>query len=144
LEASRLLEVALAGLPAGDRHCAIERVPEHSEIFATASRLSPHTREVRIPAVGAPTGRPLRDGDLRQVTWTIDHPEDDRIGSPIERRRQRLLRLLIEADDEGAVPSIDQLAEALDVSESTVRRDLTALRQAGHLVTTRGQRSRVS
>jgi DNA-binding SARP family transcriptional activator/DNA-binding transcriptional ArsR family regulator len=144
LEAHRLLEIALSGLHAGEREVAVERVPEHREIVAAGSRLSPHTRQVRLPAVGAPTGRPLGDGDLRRVTWTIDHPEDDRVASPIDRRRQRLLRLLIEAGDGGAVPSIDHLAEALGVSDSTVRRDLTALRQVGHRVTTRGQRLRVS
>jgi DeoR/GlpR family transcriptional regulator of sugar metabolism len=82
--------------------------------------------------------------DLRPITWTIDHPDDDTVDSPIERRRQRVLRLLTEADEAGVAPSIEHLAKALEVSGATVRRDLDALREAGHRVTTRGQRPQVS
>jgi DNA-binding transcriptional ArsR family regulator len=78
------------------------------------------------------------------VVWTIDHPDDARLASPIERRRRRLLRLLAEAGDRGAAPSIEHMAAALEVSDSTVRRDLAALRDAGHMVATRGQRRQVS
>lgn len=144
LEAHRLLNIALTGLHTEERKSAVESVPEHSEIVAAGNRLSTHIIQVRLPAVGAPTGRPLEGDDLRSVTWTIGHPEDDRVASPIDRRRRRLLRLLAEADNEDAVPSMDQLARALGVSGSTVRRDLAALRQAGYRVTTRGQRRRVS
>jgi DNA-binding transcriptional ArsR family regulator len=144
LEAHRLLDITLEGLSAEDRAGAVARVPEHREIVTAGSRLSPHIIQVRLPAVGAPTGRPLQDDDLRPVTWTIDHPKDERFVSPIDRRRARVLRLLVEASHEGAVPSIDHLAEALGVSGSTVGRDLAALRQAGQPVTTRGQRPRAS
>jgi predicted ATPase/biotin operon repressor len=144
LEAHLLLDTALAGLSPDERDGALQRVPEHREIVAAAIRLSPQQIQVLLPAVGTPTGRPLGKDDLRRVNWTIDHPEDDRVASPIDRRRMRLLRLLNEADHEAATPSIDHLAGALGVSESTVRRDLAALRQAGHPVSTRGQRRRVS
>jgi DNA-binding SARP family transcriptional activator len=142
--AHRLLETTLEGLPIEWFEAAVKRVPEHREIVAAGIRLSPQTIEVQLPAVGAPTGRPLGDADLRQVTWTIDHPDDDRIASSIDRRRRRLLRLLTEAADEGAAPSIEHLAMALGVSGSTVGRDLDVLRRADHRVTTRGQRQRVS
>jgi DeoR/GlpR family transcriptional regulator of sugar metabolism len=79
---------------------------------------------------------------LRPVTWTLSHPEDDRIDHPMERRRRRLLRLLTEASNAGTVPSIDLLADALEVSAATVRRDLTALRQQGQPFSTRGQSQR--
>jgi biotin operon repressor len=144
LKAHSLLDIALAGLTDDERDGAIRRVPEHREIVTAAARLSPQQIQVLLPAVGTPTGRPLGKDDLRRVNWTIDHPEDDRVASPIDRRRMRLLRLLNEADDEAATPSIDHLARALGVSESTVRRDLAGLRLAGHPVSTRGQRQRVS
>ncbi len=144
LKAHSLLDIALAGLPRDAREDALRRVPEHREIVSGWTRNSPQQIQVRLPAVGVPTGRPLGDADLRRVIWTIDDPEDDRVTSPIDRRRKKLLRLLTEADDEGAVPSIDHLARALGVSDSTVRRDLSALRHAGHRVSTRGQRERVS
>ncbi|RLC91285.1 MAG: hypothetical protein DRI79_03270 [Chloroflexi bacterium] len=55
-------------------------------------------------------------------------------------RRHRLLRLLREAADQAAAPTVPALAAALDVSERTVKRDLAALRAAGHDVHTRGSR----
>jgi DNA-binding transcriptional ArsR family regulator len=139
-----LLEVSLAGLSPEHRAEAMVRVPEHGEIVAAATLIAPRTVEVHLPAVEAPTGRPLEDDETRRVVWTIDHPEDARFASPIDRRRHRLLRLLTEADDRGAVPAIEQVAAALEVSDSTVRRDLAALREEGHMVTSRGQRKQAS
>jgi DNA-binding transcriptional ArsR family regulator len=143
-EAHRLLELALAGLSPEERVQSLTRVPEHREIVAAATKIAPQTVEVLLPAVGAPTGRPLGDDETRLVVWTVDHPEDTTTDSPIDRRRRRLLRLLAEAGDQGAVPSIEQVAAALDVSDSTVRRDLAVLRESGHPITTRGQRRQVS
>jgi predicted ATPase/DNA-binding transcriptional ArsR family regulator len=143
-EAHRLLELALAGLSPEERVQSLTRVPEHREIVAAATKIAPQTVEVLLPAVGAPTGRPLGDDETRLVVWTVDQPEDTPTDSPIDRRRRRLLRLLAEAGDQGAVPSIEQVAAALDVSDSTVRRDLAVLRESGHPITTRGQRRQVS
>ena len=144
LEAHRLLETTLEGLGAGEREGAVERVPEHREIVAVWTGLSPRSVQVRVPAVGTPTGRPLGEDELRQVTWTVADAEDDLVASPIDRRRRRLLRLMTEAEKQGAVPSIVQLAETLNVSPSTVGRDLAALRSAGHHLITRGLRPRAS
>ena len=144
LEAHRLLETTLEGLGAREREGAVERVPEHREIVAVWTGLSPVSVQVRLPAVGTPTGRPLGEDELRQITWTVADAEDDLVASPIDRRRHRLLRLMTEAEKQGAVPSIDQLAETLNVSPSTVERDLVALRSAGHHVITRELRPRAS
>lgn len=140
MRASDQLETTLAGLSPEDRLSAIDRVPEHGAIVEAARRHMPMTLERLIPAIDAPMGRNLENGDLREVRWTIDHPEDDQIDSPIDRRRRRLLRLLTEAEEKGAAPSIEHLADALGVSGSTIRRDLSALRELGHGVRTRGQR----
>jgi DNA-binding transcriptional ArsR family regulator len=56
------------------------------------------------------------------------------------RRQARIQRLLQEAAEQGATPTVGDLAAALAVSEPTVRRDLSALRRAGHPVKTRGSR----
>ena len=48
---------------------------------------------------------------------------------------------MTEAQEVGGAPSVDLLASALDVSGSTVRRDLAVLREAGHDIATRGQRA---
>ncbi|MBW3667519.1 MAG: DUF1670 domain-containing protein, partial [Actinobacteria bacterium] len=140
LRAEELLESALEGLSPEAYRTAIDRVPEHRAVLDAAVRFAPSTVQAMVPAVEAPIGRPLDDCDLRPVTWTVIHPEDEMIGSPVERRRRRVLRLLGEAEQAGASPSIDQLAEVLGVSGSTVRRDLDALRRSGHRVITRGRR----
>ncbi len=139
LEAHRLLEMALAGLSTEQRDAAVELVPEHRQIVTYGTRFAPQIVQIWLAGRGAPTGRPLRDGDLQRVIWTVDHPEDEGVVLPIDRRRRRLLRLLNEAAEVGAVASIDQLAEVLGVSDSTVRRDLSALRRQGNRISTRGR-----
>ena len=140
LRASAELEHVLVGLDGEMRRRAIDTVPAHRAIVAMASLYSPSTVEVRLSTSQAPTGRRLESGDLIAVRWTVDHPEDLSIDSPIDRRRHRLVRLLDEAGSVGASPTVDDLAHAVGVSDSTVRRDLAHLRRAGHDVRTRGQR----
>lgn len=144
LQAYQTLESALAGLSAEDRKRSLAKVPEHGEILAVGNRLTPHIIEVQLPASHAPAGGRLDVKDLRHVKWTVEHPEDERFVSLIEKRRGRVLRLLAEAAQSDAIPSIDHLANALGVSESTVTRDLAELRRAGHEVHTRGHRNRAS
>ena len=91
-----------------------------------------------MPRGDAPTGRPLREDEVLEVTWTISAPEDDAVSSKVDRRRQRLLRLLRQAAEQGAAPTVADLAAALDASERTIKRDLAALRAEGHDVRTRG------
>ncbi len=66
------------------------------------------------------------------VRWTVDAgPADAALKhaqGAIALRRARLARLLREAELQGARPIVAQLAEALDVSPRTVKRDLAALR----------------
>lgn len=138
------LRATLEGLSSDALEHAMAAVPEHADIARLAATVKPNTIEVLLPARTAPNGRRLEPGDLRQVTWTIQHPSDDAVGSAIEQRRHRLVRLLTEAEASGAVPSIANLAEALDVSESTIGRDLEALSAQGHDVATRGKIFRAS
>jgi DNA-binding SARP family transcriptional activator/biotin operon repressor len=140
LTADRLLRDALDGLEVDDFQRAISRVPEHRDIVTRAERFAPSVIEVELPALGTPTGRPLKGADLRLVRWTVDHPDDQRHFNDIDRRRARLLRILAEAEESGAAPTTEHLANALSVSSSTIRRDLHALRADGHSLRTRGQR----
>jgi DNA-binding SARP family transcriptional activator/tetratricopeptide (TPR) repeat protein/biotin operon repressor len=144
LKAESILRQALAGLEPAQMDHALTAVPEHRDIVARAAQLTPTTIEVQLPLAGTPTGRPLQPEELALVTWTVEHPDDTRIESLVERRRSRLVRLLAEAESSGATPTTEHLARALDVSASTVRRDLKTLRDQGHHVTTRGQQRQVS
>ena len=105
-------------------------------------RLQPEQIQVRLATTSAPTGRPLRDDEYVGVTWTVAAPQDDEVPGRIARRHQRILRLLREAAAQSAAPTLDDLARALDVSVSTIKRDLAALRKAGHDIRTRGSRKR--
>ena len=84
---------------------------------------------VRLPCADAPLGRPLRDDEYVAVTWTVDMAEDAAITGKANRRRRRLLRLLAEAQVQGAVPAYHHLAKALGVSERTIERDMVILWQ---------------
>jgi tetratricopeptide (TPR) repeat protein len=140
LAAGRMLQEALAGLSPDDFDRAVQRVPEHRAIASRADNHQPRVMEVTLPALDAPTGRPLKEADLRLVRWTLEHPSDRNHKTPIARRRARLLRLLEEAERAGATPTTEHLADALSVSSSTIRRDLISLRANGHSPRTRGQR----
>ncbi|MEJ5308224.1 MAG: BTAD domain-containing putative transcriptional regulator [Anaerolineae bacterium] len=94
--------------------------------------------QARLPRVDAPLRRALRADEYVNVTWTVAAPEDDAVAGKGARRQRRLRRLLEEAAAQGAAPTVDDLAAALEVSLATLKRDLDALRRAGTPVKTRG------
>ncbi|HEX6287023.1 MAG TPA: BTAD domain-containing putative transcriptional regulator [Acidimicrobiia bacterium] len=141
MRASTELENVIAGLDAEARRQAIEMVPEHRSIDEWARFYSPSTIDVALPATVAPMGRRLEPEEMVELRWTIEHPDDRSIEEGIDRRRHRLMRLLDEAGAYAASPSVEDLARALGVSASTVRRDIAQLRRSGHDVRTRGQRN---
>jgi DNA-binding SARP family transcriptional activator/predicted ATPase/DNA-binding transcriptional ArsR family regulator len=130
------------GLDPITRRRAIDHVPEHAAIAAAFAVHHPTCQIVRLPRVGAPTGRQLRDDELVDVTWTVEAPDDTTVTDVGERRRRQILRLLDEATRQGAAPTVDDLAEAIGASRSTVRRDMATLRQHGVAARTRGHRTR--
>lgn len=140
-QAHALLLDALKDLSPDQQEMSLARVPEHRAIVAAWEATRSQQRVCCLPAASAPTGRPLRDDEWVQVTWTVTAPEDDRISGKVARRRHRLLRLLAEAESQAAAPTVSALASALGASERTIKRDLAALREAGHDVQTRGARS---
>jgi DNA-binding SARP family transcriptional activator/Tfp pilus assembly protein PilF len=119
----------------------VENVATHRELIAAYLEGQTWNQSaVRLPRADTPTGRPLRDDEYVTVTWTVTAPEDEAIEDSPKRRQAQLRRLMQEAADQGAAPTIGDLAAVLEVSEPTVRRDLAALRRAGHPVQTRGSR----
>jgi DNA-binding SARP family transcriptional activator/DNA-binding transcriptional ArsR family regulator len=130
----------LDGFPPAEQRRSIQHVPEHREIVAAWQATQPPRTTFRLPRADAPTGRPLRDDEWVEVMWTLDAPEDTSIPRKTARRQHRLLRLVREAAEQGAAPTVDHLAAALGVSRATIKRDLAALRKAGYEVRTRGSR----
>ncbi|MDH3754424.1 MAG: AAA family ATPase [Acidimicrobiia bacterium] len=140
-EANTLLQNAVADLEDDDKKRALADVAAHREIVDRYEQSQPSFATVELPAIDAPTGRPLRPDELISVVWTVTHPDDEAIEDHAERRRMRLVRLVGEAREQGGAPTVDDLAESLDVSRSTLRRDLTTLRAQGVDIQTRGARS---
>ncbi len=138
--AFRTLEGLLGGLPPDQRTRALAAVPEYGRIAAEWERLRPTVVEIDLPRAGTPTGRPLRPEELVTVRWTVETGEDDVDDDPVAVRRHRLARLLTEAQEQGAEPTLEHLAGVLAVSPATVRRDLAALRDTGLDLRTRGRR----
>lgn len=125
------------------RRSFLENVPDNRAIMAAHRRGAPAPvtvrQTVRLPALSAPTGRPLRDDEWVAVGWTPARPEDEELPGKVARRQHRLRRLLAEAAAQGAAPTVDNLAAALGVDARTIKRDLAALRAAGHPTLTRGR-----
>ncbi|MEZ5409812.1 MAG: AAA family ATPase [Acidimicrobiales bacterium] len=136
--AHQLLTRHLADLPEPVARAAWEQVAEHRAILEARERFFEEQIEMLLPAAEVPGGRPLENEDLITVRWTVSSPQDQAITSPTQRRQRRILRLTDEAVAQGAVARISDLAVALDVSERTVKRDLSQLRAAGHHPVTRG------
>jgi hypothetical protein len=142
--AHQALDQMLGLLTPEHRLMSSQRVPEHRLILETWQAAQPRRIVVRLPRAGAPLGRPLREGEWVEVTWTVAAPEDENIPGKVDRRQRRVLRLLEEARAQGAAPSTENLAQALDVSLRTMVNDLTALEMehAGLLQTVLRGRSR--
>jgi DNA-binding transcriptional ArsR family regulator len=140
-QAYYMLSETLSGLSPQEKKMSWERVPEHRALLAAWQATRPPRTVIRLPRAGVPSGRPLRDDEWVDVHWAVTEPEDDEISNKVARRRRRLLRLLNEAKEQGAAPTVDDLAMALSVSQSTIKRDLAILRQSGHSADTRGSRT---
>ena len=131
--AATLLDQSLAGLEEPVRALA-RAVPAHAEIIALAAEYLPRSIDLRLARADAPLGRPLERHETIQVGVTLGPPP-----SGIEERRAHLLTVLQQVEDQHAAATIDDLSLLFDVSASTIRRDLSALRRAGHDVQTRGR-----
>ena len=134
-----LLDRILDSLEQDDRKLATQ-APQAKEIIGARDRTFPQSQLTNLPKAGVPVGRPLTKGDWVEVGWTVSDPSDFEKKDLVDRRHRRLRRLLNEASKQGADPRVQDLATALDVSVSTVRRDLAGFRRSGDKVATRGSR----
>jgi DNA-binding SARP family transcriptional activator len=112
---------------------------------ALADQPPPGQLRVRLARADVPAHRRPTADELVTVTWTVDAGEEDAAladrESKVALRRHRLLRLLAEAATADALPTVADLAGALDFSPRTIRADLAALRRQGHVVRTRGMQT---
>jgi hypothetical protein len=97
---------------------------------------------VTLAQRSAKHGQPLADTPMTEVIWTLDAGMEDR---QVMRqhgrkalRRTRILRLLSEAVDQGAAATQEDLAQALQVSVRTIKRDCALLRSQGTYLPMRG------
>jgi tetratricopeptide (TPR) repeat protein len=120
------------------RRSFLNNVRAHRQIQENYQKT--HSRQItlRLPSADAPTGRPLSENEWVQVKWTqkITSPSGNK--QRIFHRREQLISLLEAAQIQGAVATVDELANILCVSRATIKRDLAALRRAGHTIKTRG------
>ena len=93
--------------------------------------------------INEPPGKPLRNCKLKRIILTHIAPKDDtevrRQHGPSAKRQQQILRMSVEAQDQHALLSQEDLAEILDTDVRTIRRDIQDLRKRGICVPTRGQ-----
>ena len=90
-----------------------------------------------------PPGKALKDCKLRRITLSYISPKEDtevrREYGPAAKRQQQILRMSVEAKDQQALLTQEDLAEILGSDVRTIRRDIQALNQQQICVPTRGQ-----
>lgn len=123
------LQRILSSLPPAEQNRSRQQIPEHRAILAAWDAEQPTQRRVRLPRLDAPLGRPLTADEEIEITWTVETAADRQISSKTRRRQEQIARLLREAHAQDASPAYHHLAEALDVSERTIKRDMAALRR---------------
>jgi hypothetical protein len=108
-----------------------------------ARNLRPGQVRLVVARADAPFGPGLAATEKVEVTLTLERGADDvavqQRDGRIGLRRGRLLSIIEEALAQGGVLTHEDIARALQVDVRTVRRDVQALKAAGHLLHTRGQ-----
>lgn len=109
---------------------------------ASATTVRPGQVRVVVASVKAPFGPSLAATEKVEVTLTVDGGAEDaevKARDGVAGLRQgRILRLLPEALEQGGVLTHEDLARVLQVDGRTIRRDMAALKAAGHRLPTRG------
>lgn len=104
--------------------------------------LRPGQMRVILADQRARHGQALGATATKEVIWTVDGGEADREvlsrHGAVVLRRQRVQRLLEEAVEQGAVATQEDLAQVLQVSVRTIKRDFASLHAAGEWLPSRG------
>lgn len=106
------------------------------------SQMRPGQLRMIVASLKAPFGPKLADSAKVEVTLTVDNGVEDGQVKAKEgaegQRRGRILRITEEALDQGGVLTQEDLARALNVDRRTIVRDIQALEDEKHIVSTRG------
>ena len=90
----------------------------------------------------APPGLALKDCPQKRIVLSLIRRGEDleawRAGGAAAKRRQQILRLAVEAREQGALLTQEDLGLLLDSDVRTIRADIRTLREAGLAVPTRG------
>lgn len=111
-------------------------------LLGTAQHMRPGQMRVILARRNAGPGRGLVETPMTEVVWTVDAGLEDR--EVLQRhghralRRFRILRLVHEALDQGAVATQEDLAQVLHVCVRTVKRDCAHIKAEGFEIPTRG------
>jgi DNA-binding SARP family transcriptional activator/Tfp pilus assembly protein PilF len=139
-KAYQFAQIELQSYPASERPGWRKAIPVVNEILSLYEQYLEHKVSVRLASKDAPTGRGLQEHEFLDVDWVVHKPEDDQILDKTKRRQHQLERLCKQALEQGALPTVEDLANALNTSVATVKRDLAALRAANVHLATRGAR----
>lgn len=104
--------------------------------------LRPGQVRVILARRDAASGRPLKETEMVEVVWTVDAGKTDREVQAREGRnalrQQRIERLLTEAVEQDGAATQEDLAQVLQASVRTIKRDFVAMRAAGRTLPSRG------
>jgi hypothetical protein len=118
----------------------IEEAQEHLVVANEQTKVG--QQQVILAKREAGSGRALWETQLVQVTWTLDAGAEDRQvryrAGDKALRQVRVQRLLLEAVEQGAVASQEDVAQALQVSVRTIKRDFAELQGQGLYLPSRG------
>ena len=93
--------------------------------------------------INEPPGKPLKECQLRRIVLSHIKPKEDnevrRVYGRPAKRQQQVERMSVEALEQEALLTQEDLAELLDTDVRTIRRDIRELREKGIAVPTRGQ-----
>jgi hypothetical protein len=107
-----------------------------------SSGLKPGQMRVILAKREARPGRPLRETEKTQVTWSVDAGTEalqvKQQHGPSELRRVRIQRLVLEAVEQGGVATQEDLAQVVNVSVRTIKRDCLVLQNEGIYLPIRG------
>ena len=122
LEARQAMWEIAASLPQPDREHFLQQANLNRKVWQALER---HTRRVVVHLAPAEA----QHSGLLSVSWTLYAPEDEQVSNATERRLRVLVRLMDEANQQGAAPTDMDLAQALGVNRRTIIRYKKTLAQ---------------